>query len=89
MRKSSVISSSHEGKKELVLDVAAAGAVVKDLTSLRVDFAIMQQRMADLIQKNVLDPDLRAWFAPEFSTSTETDRGVGIRSYDGHHEELL
>lgn len=32
--------------------------------------------MAAEIQENVLDPDLRAWVAPEFSTTTEDDRVV-------------
>jgi hypothetical protein len=32
--------------------------------------------MAAEIQENVLDPDLRAWVTPAFSTTTEDDRVV-------------
>jgi hypothetical protein len=32
--------------------------------------------MAAEIQENVLDPDLRAWVTPGFSTTTEDDRVV-------------
>lgn len=59
---------SHEGQKELE---------VMDIGSLRsADFGRMAQRMTEEIQKNVVDPDLRAWIMPSFSTTTETDRVV-------------
>ena len=59
---------AHEGKRELT--VTAVGS------RYTVDFGHMSRTMADVIQKNVVDPSLRAWIVPEFSTTTINDRTV-------------
>ncbi|KAJ7159351.1 hypothetical protein C8R43DRAFT_353401 [Mycena crocata] len=58
---------AHEGKRELVLE-DSSGAL---------DFGSMARRMADLLDKNVVDTTLRDWALPAFSTTTETDTTVG------------
>ncbi|KAB2568876.1 hypothetical protein BFW01_g2975 [Lasiodiplodia theobromae] len=60
---------AHEGKK--TLEVVSAG------TEGTVDFGALAQCMTHLIAKNVVDPDLRTWVMPAFSTTTEEDRVVG------------
>ncbi|KAJ6500921.1 hypothetical protein C8R45DRAFT_897287 [Mycena sanguinolenta] len=55
---------AHEGKKELT--VYAEG------TRYTVDFGAMSRQMVDLID-NVVDPTLREWVLPRFSTTTEND----------------
>ncbi|KAK2768313.1 hypothetical protein FQN54_000166 [Arachnomyces sp. PD_36] len=59
---------AHEGQKEL--------EVIDSGTISSVDFGALAIRMTHLIEKNVLDPDLRAWIMPAFSTTTESDRVV-------------
>ena len=56
---------SHEGKKEL--EVRAVG------TRYTVDFGHMSRTMVDEIEKNIVDPSLRAWIMLEFSTTTIGD----------------
>jgi hypothetical protein len=59
---------AHEGRKELVhVDIGTMGYA---------DFGAMAVEMTKLIEKNVLDPDLRAWIMPAFSTTTDSDRVV-------------
>lgn len=59
---------AHEDKKELeVMDVGTIDTA---------DFGRMAIWMTDLIQKNVVDPDLREWIMPAFSTTTQSDRIV-------------
>ena len=59
---------SHEGQKELeVVDVGSLGSV---------DFGAMALRMTRLIEKNVVDEELRSWIMPDFSTTTESDQVV-------------
>ncbi|KAJ7832886.1 hypothetical protein B0H14DRAFT_2364548 [Mycena olivaceomarginata] len=41
------------------------------------DFGRLAREMADLIEKNVVDPSLRAWALPDFSTTTANDTTVG------------
>ncbi|KAJ6452909.1 hypothetical protein C8R45DRAFT_1039827 [Mycena sanguinolenta] len=60
---------AHEGKKELVLTVMPA-------TRHTVDFGTIAGQMADLVEKNVVDPALRAWATPDFTTTTQNDRTV-------------
>jgi len=56
---------AHEGKKELeVWDVG---------TRYTLDYGNMAKRMTDLIEKNVVDPTLREWIIPNFTTTTSTD----------------
>ncbi|GJJ78993.1 hypothetical protein EMPS_11352 [Entomortierella parvispora] len=56
---------AHEGKKELT--IVAAG------TRYTVDFGNLAKQMGELIQQNVVDPSLREWIMPEFTTTTEND----------------
>ncbi|KAF7367155.1 hypothetical protein MSAN_00975200 [Mycena sanguinolenta] len=55
----------HEGKKEL--------QVTGDLS----DFGLLSRQMSDMIHKNVVDPDLREWILPKFSTTTLADTTIG------------
>ncbi|KAJ7055487.1 hypothetical protein C8F01DRAFT_1373452 [Mycena amicta] len=61
---------SHEGKKDLTIVAAPA-------TRYTVDFGHLAQQMAGLIEKNVVDPGLRAWATPGFTTTTPNDITVG------------
>jgi hypothetical protein len=56
---------SHEGKREL--EVRAVG------TRYTVDFGHMASALTKEIDKNVLDPVLRAWILPDFTTTTTND----------------
>lgn len=69
----------HEGKKVLRLDMGqadATGNFAGKCSERQVDFGIVTSGMAKLIQENIVDPELRDWFLPTFSTTTETDRVV-------------
>ncbi|KAJ7455062.1 hypothetical protein FB451DRAFT_1278344 [Mycena latifolia] len=57
---------AHEGKKELEVFGTSPP-----------DFGALSRQMADLIHKNVVDPGLREWIVPKFSTTTNNDRTVG------------
>lgn len=59
---------AHSDRKELV--VTATG------TRYTVDFGGMADAMGRQIQDHVLDPDLRQWLIPHFSTTTFNDRIV-------------
>jgi hypothetical protein len=59
---------SHEGKKELVV-VANGGRYTAD-------FGFMARAMTNLIDENIVDPTLREWILPDFSTTTITDTTV-------------
>ena len=59
---------AHEGQKEL--------EVVEMGTIRSVDFGELAIRMTRQIEKSVLDPELRTWIMPEFSTTTKSDRVV-------------
>jgi hypothetical protein len=56
---------SHEGKKELV--IKASG------NRYTVDFGSMARQMTNLIDVNIVDPALREWILPDFSTTTVND----------------
>ncbi|KII90179.1 hypothetical protein PLICRDRAFT_40374 [Plicaturopsis crispa FD-325 SS-3] len=58
----------HEGKKELT--VYGLG------TRYTVDFGHLAKEMTRLIDENVVDPTLRQWIMPDFSTTTDNDRIV-------------
>ena len=59
---------SHEGQKELR---------VKEVGSIdTVDFGRLAVRMTEEIERNVLDPELRTWIMPSFTSTTDTDRVV-------------
>ncbi|KAF8152210.1 hypothetical protein B0H34DRAFT_677611 [Crassisporium funariophilum] len=55
----------HEGKKELV--VKSVG------TRYTVDFGDLAHQMTDQIHNNVVDPDLKDWILPDFTTTTHND----------------
>ncbi|CAF9922508.1 MAG: hypothetical protein ALECFALPRED_002108 [Alectoria fallacina] len=57
---------AHEGKKELTVTFETGDRYT-------VDFGVFAQRMSRLIEENVLDPELREWVMPAFSTTTEHD----------------
>jgi hypothetical protein len=56
---------SHEGKKEL--EIKATG------NRYTVDFGFMARQMTNLIDENIVDPALREWILPDFSTTTVND----------------
>ena len=56
---------AHEGKKELV--VTGGG------DRYTADYGGMAKQMTKLIEKNVVDPSLRTWIIPSFTTTTDTD----------------
>ncbi|ORY04540.1 hypothetical protein BCR34DRAFT_434196, partial [Clohesyomyces aquaticus] len=56
---------AHEGQKHL--EVEAVG------TRYTVDFGYMAQVMTDLLKDNVVDPELRDWIIPKFTTTTDND----------------
>ncbi|KAJ6471902.1 hypothetical protein C8R45DRAFT_908089 [Mycena sanguinolenta] len=60
---------AHAGKRELVVDVRPA-------TRHTADFGQVSRIMADLVEKNVVDPTLRAWATPNFTTTTLHDTTV-------------
>ncbi|KAF7377319.1 hypothetical protein MSAN_00152500 [Mycena sanguinolenta] len=57
---------AHEGKKKLTVD-----------GGLPPDFALLSRQMGEMIHKNVVDPALREWILPRFSTTTITDTTIG------------
>ncbi|EIW81428.1 hypothetical protein CONPUDRAFT_124551 [Coniophora puteana RWD-64-598 SS2] len=59
---------AHEGKMEL--KVTAIG------TRYTVDFGSMARQMADLLEINLTDAELRKWATPTFSTTTITDSTI-------------
>ncbi|CAG8026912.1 unnamed protein product [Penicillium nalgiovense] len=59
---------SHKDKKHL--DVAS------NKTMGTVDFGEMALEMTKLMEKHVVDPDLRSWIMPAFSTTTASDEAV-------------
>lgn len=56
---------AHQGKKKL--------QAVSDIA----DFALLAVQMGEIIGNNVVDPKLRDWVLPGFSTTTYTDTVVG------------
>ncbi|KAF2639269.1 hypothetical protein P280DRAFT_429762, partial [Massarina eburnea CBS 473.64] len=62
LRKSFV---THKGKKGLILRAPGEN-----------DMGLMCRNMTRLIDENIVDPDLRAWILPNFSTTTLDDEAV-------------
>lgn len=72
---------SHEGKKDLeVIEVGTIGTV---------DFGKLALRMTELIQENVVDPELQTWIMPNFSTTTKSDRVVAAILMMGSLQEYF
>jgi hypothetical protein len=62
---------AHDGTRELRV------VVVDELaTRHNVNFGELARQMADLVEKNVVDPSLRAWATPAFTTTTPNDTTV-------------
>ena len=59
---------THEGKEEL--KITASG------TRYTVDFGDLARQMTELIEQNVVDPDLRGWIMPAYTTTTLLDTTV-------------
>ncbi|KKP01266.1 hypothetical protein THAR02_06624 [Trichoderma harzianum] len=60
---------SHEGKMALAPDT-----ITKNLSEL--DFGKLAQEITSGLQDNVVDPELRKWMLPGFSTTTDHDKAV-------------
>ncbi|PTB62137.1 hypothetical protein BBK36DRAFT_1185661 [Trichoderma citrinoviride] len=61
---------NHEGKKKLVVDMSPQSMATLDVASAA-------EKFTTLIQSNVLDPELRSWILPDFTTTTDNDISVG------------
>ncbi|KAJ6518579.1 hypothetical protein DFH09DRAFT_1427252 [Mycena vulgaris] len=59
---------AHEGKQEL--EISADG------NRYNLDFGAMSRQMVHLIEKNIVDPALREWVIPDFTTTTVNDTTV-------------
>lgn len=59
---------AHEGKKELWIECSGSVNFW--------DFGLIAERMGKFVAQNVLDPGLREWIMPQFTTTTETDTVV-------------
>lgn len=57
---------SHEGKKELEVKFAIGNRYT-------IDYGIFAKRMTLEIEKNIVDPELREWALPAFTTTTDND----------------
>lgn len=66
---------AHKGQKELT--IIDAGTIHS------VDFGKLAIRMTEVIEENILDPELRTWIMPAFSTTTDSDRVVAAISMMG------
>ncbi|KAJ7157694.1 hypothetical protein C8R43DRAFT_883040 [Mycena crocata] len=55
----------HEGKRQLIVEMTYMD-----------DFGTMAREMVNIIHRNVVDPTLRAWVLPTFSTTTPKDTAV-------------
>lgn len=66
---------AHKGQKELT--------VIDGGTIHSADFGKLAMRMTEVIEENILDPELRTWIMPAFSTTTDSDRVVAAISMMG------
>ncbi|KAJ7731672.1 hypothetical protein DFH07DRAFT_685742, partial [Mycena maculata] len=60
---------AHEGQSELVIRRPGMRSST--------DFADLSQQMVSLLEKNIIDPTLREWAMPNFTTTTAADAAVG------------
>ncbi|KAL8945769.1 MAG: hypothetical protein Q9222_007738 [Ikaeria aurantiellina] len=56
---------AHEGKEELTLEYSA--------NRYTMDFGLFAKQMGELVEKNVVDAELRRWIMPAFTTTTKND----------------
>ncbi|KAF7358986.1 hypothetical protein MSAN_01239100 [Mycena sanguinolenta] len=59
----------HEGQKELIVHGP-------ETPPDEADYGQFSRQMVDLIEKNIIDPTLREWVLPQFTTTTENDTTV-------------
>jgi len=59
----------HQGQKELVIEYFSGDRY-------NVDFGTFAKKMTSLIEKNIIDPELREWILPEFTTTTAQDEVI-------------
>ncbi|KAG1723540.1 uncharacterized protein EDB91DRAFT_1240090 [Suillus paluster] len=59
---------AHEGKEEFI--------IIDDGNRHTADFALMARQMSELMHTHLVDPMLRDWIMPQFSTTTDVDRAV-------------
>ena len=59
----------HQGRKQLEI-------AYEQQDRHTIDYADFANKMGALVQENVLDPELRDWMQPAFSTTTDNDRVV-------------
>jgi hypothetical protein len=59
---------AHDGKRDLVISLID--------TPNNADWAAIAQQFTGLIDQNVVDPDMKDWILPNFSTTTENDTVV-------------
>lgn len=71
----------HEGQKHLT--VVAGGTIHS------VDVGQLAIQLTELIQENVVDPELRDWVMPSFSTTTTTDQIVAAVIMMGTMQKVL
>ena len=57
---------THQGKEELVVKFPTG-------TRYTIDFGVFAEEMGRLVQENVVDPSLRQWVMPAFTTTTRQD----------------
>jgi len=58
---------AHEGKKQLEIEMDGTRTVYT------ADHGDMAKRMTELIEENIIDPSLRTWIIPSFTTTSDTD----------------
>lgn len=58
-----------EGQKTLVIEY-------ENSTRFTVDYADFAHRINDLLEANIVDPGLRQWITPSFTTTTQLDKTV-------------
>lgn len=67
---------NHEGKRTLTVDLSPFNLSQIDLGKVALEFA-------SSIHDNVVDPELRQWMLPKFSTTTSDDKAVAAFSMMG------
>ena len=60
---------THEGQKELIVDMTPFELAM-------IDLGRFAQEMTSVIQENVVDPELKMWMTPNFTTTTDGDKSV-------------
>ena len=60
---------AHQGKKNLVVTFPTG-------TRYTIDFGVFAEEMSRLVEENVVDPGLREWVMPAFTTTTRQDNVI-------------